>query len=156
RSHLARVCINCIREFSTRWHNSREIQRCDPIFGIKRHRGVQDQRSWIWLDQRSDAGTPSRLEKMIPELDSRTFALSRCTLIISGLLTLGTLLALSQSKSHTAARKTGPQRILSVAQWNNFGVAYMDQQRLDEAIKAFESAHALNPKALIPELNRSI
>ncbi len=40
--------------------------------------------------------------------------------------------------------------------WNNLGVAYLDQQKLTEATRAFEKAHELDPKALIPELNRAI
>jgi Tfp pilus assembly protein PilF len=82
--------------------------------------------------------------------------LSRRTLIISGLLISATLFALSQSASHPAARKAAIEKTLSPGQWNNLGVAYMDQQRLDEAIKAFEKAHGLDPKASIPDLNRSI
>lgn len=85
------------------------------------------------------------------------FGLWRRTVIVLGLLTVATLLTVAQSKSKAPARKvTQTAKTLSVAQWNNLGVAYMDQQRLDDAIKAFDSAHALDAKAFIPELNRSI
>src|SRR5215470_11701141 len=88
---------------------------------------------------------------------SMAFGLTQRTLIVSGLLTVATLLTVAQSRSKTPSRKVAqPARTLSAAQWNNLGVAYMDQQRLDDAIKAFDSAHALDAKAFIPELNRSI
>ena len=82
--------------------------------------------------------------------------MSRRSLVIAGLVALVTLVALSQSTSRKAAPQTAPQKTLSAAQWNNLGVAYMDQQRLEDAANAFEKARLADPKALIPELNRSI
>jgi Tfp pilus assembly protein PilF len=43
-----------------------------------------------------------------------------------------------------------------IAHWNNLGVAYMNQQKPEEALQAFNKAHALDPKAYLPELNRGI
>ena len=76
---------------------------------------------------------------MIPQSGSKIFHLPRRALVISGLLILATLLTLAQSKSNTTARKAAPRaKTLSVAQWNNLGVAYMDQQRLDDAHAAVD------------------
>ena len=44
----------------------------------------------------------------------------------------------------------------TAAQWNNLGVAYMEQQRLEDAQKAFEKAHALDPRLTPPQLNLAI
>ena len=48
--------------------------------------------------------------------------------------------------------KTNTQR--TAVQWNNLGVAYMDQQKLNEAQSAFEHAHADDAKQVLPLLNK--
>ena len=45
---------------------------------------------------------------------------------------------------------------LESARWNNLGVAYLGQQKLPEALAAFEKAHAADPDAIVPEENRAI
>ena len=45
---------------------------------------------------------------------------------------------------------------IQIGRWNNLGVAYMDRQEFKLALSEFDKAHAVDPSALIPQLNRGI
>ncbi|PYX97085.1 MAG: hypothetical protein DMG71_04085, partial [Acidobacteria bacterium] len=47
-------------------------------------------------------------------------------------------------------------RIAEAARLNNLGVAYMNQQLFEKALKLFEQAAALDPKMEIARINRGI
>ena len=56
------------------------------------------------------------------------------------------------------SKKTAPPGDASTEaiRLNNLGVAYMGQQRFDQALKLFEQAYALDPKLFIARLNQGI
>ena len=55
-----------------------------------------------------------------------------------------------------ASRKQPAEIAMQAARLNNLGVAYMNQQKADKALKFFEQAHALQPKFFSADLNRGI
>src|SRR5437899_13037807 len=54
---LVRVSVDRGGEFSPRWDDPREVQRGDPLFGVKRDRRISRQCHWIRMDQRGVSGT---------------------------------------------------------------------------------------------------
>src|SRR5205823_2092326 len=83
-------------------------------------------------------------------------------LLFSFLALLFSVFAWAQhpAKKSSPAKAAPAQSRLSkqaeVARLNNLGVAYMEQQKIQEALNDFSKASALDPMALIPELNRGI
>src|SRR5438876_8370379 len=55
-----------------------------------------------------------------------------------------------------ASRKQPAEIAMQAARLNNLGVAYMNQQKADKALRFFEQAHALQPKSFNADLNRGI
>src|SRR5438309_3067812 len=55
-----------------------------------------------------------------------------------------------------ASRKQPAEIAMQAARLNNLGVAYMNQQKADKALKFFEQAHSLQPKLFSADLNRGI
>src|SRR5205085_11770249 len=62
----------------------------------------------------------------------------------------------SQKRLPSAPPMSARGKRLQVGHWNNLGVAYMNRQEFKLALSAFDKAHALDPSATIPELNRAI
>ena len=51
---------------------------------------------------------------------------------------------------------SGNAKTLEALRLNNLGIAYMDQQRPQDALKCFEEAAAADPKNYVPRLNQGI
>ncbi|MGB8590335.1 MAG: FG-GAP-like repeat-containing protein [Candidatus Acidiferrales bacterium] len=74
---------------------------------------------------------------------------------VAGLLALPLLI---RGRSASAAQSSPPAAApnLEALRLNNLGVAYMEQQRPEDALKAFEQAYAADPKNYVPRLNQGI
>ncbi len=93
--------------------------------------------------------TPITIRK--PLLSKRAF--SRTCILIA----LAVLTAVSQTpQPRSTTNEAKENKEAAAARLNNLGVAYMDQQRVEDAIKEFEKAHAIDTEATAPELNRAI
>jgi tetratricopeptide (TPR) repeat protein len=57
---------------------------------------------------------------------------------------------------HRAAESDTAAKAAETARLNNIGVAYMNQQLFEKALKQFEAATAQDPKLLIAKLNRAV
>jgi tetratricopeptide (TPR) repeat protein len=57
---------------------------------------------------------------------------------------------------HRAAEADAAAKAAEAAQLNNIGVAYMNQQLFEKALKQFDAASAQDPKLLIAKLNRAV
>jgi len=57
---------------------------------------------------------------------------------------------------HRAAESDTAAKAAEAARLNNIGVAYMNQQLFEKALKQFEGAAAQDPKLLIAKLNRAV
>jgi len=58
--------------------------------------------------------------------------------------------------AYTNPQAKSPDHTLETARLNNLGVAYMNQQLFEKALKAFEQAAALDPAMQIAQVNRGI
>src|SRR5271165_2429001 len=72
------------------------------------------------------------------------------TVFLAGVLALGLLAAFSDE--HPSDAKSAGE----AARQNNLGVAYMNQQLFEKALKNFEAAAAADPKFALARLNRAI
>jgi tetratricopeptide (TPR) repeat protein len=57
---------------------------------------------------------------------------------------------------HRAAETDAAAKVAEAARLNNIGVAYMNQQLFEKALKQFEAAAEQDPKLLIAKLNRAV
>ncbi|MGH9863557.1 MAG: tetratricopeptide repeat protein, partial [Candidatus Acidiferrales bacterium] len=62
------------------------------------------------------------------------------------------LAALSLAASHLPEPPTADESV----RWNNLGVAYMNQQRTEQALELFERAFKMNPSLDVARLNQGI
>src|ERR1700722_1253498 len=73
-------------------------------------------------------------------------------LIVAPLLLRGRSVGAAQSANSSASRASS----LAARPLNNLGIAYMEQQRPEDALKSFEQAAAPDSKSYIPRLNQGI
>ena len=57
---------------------------------------------------------------------------------------------------HRASEADAAAKTAEAARLNNIGVAYMNQQLFEKALKQFEAAVAQDPKLTIAKLNRGV
>jgi tetratricopeptide (TPR) repeat protein len=76
------------------------------------------------------------------------------TVFFAAVLALSLLGASSTEK--TSADKSTEKSVAEAARQNNLGVAYMNQQLFERALKNFEASTAADPKLTLPRLNRAI
>ncbi|HEX6466681.1 MAG TPA: FG-GAP-like repeat-containing protein [Terriglobales bacterium] len=82
---------------------------------------------------------------------------NRAFVIVCLLLLLAALPAVCQKpQPRSASPEAREKKEANAARLNNLGIAYMDQQRVEDAIKQFEKAHELDPEDPVPQLNRAI
>jgi tetratricopeptide (TPR) repeat protein len=85
-----------------------------------------------------------------PLTSSRTSSLTFLSSIVSGIVLIGALTALTARPAAENANTT------EAARRNAIGVALMNQQLTEKAAAEFEAAHAADAKSAIPVLNRGI
>ena len=64
--------------------------------------------------------------------------------------------AVAAAAPHRASEADNAAKSAEAARLNNIGVAYMNQQLFEKALKQFEGAAAQDPKLLIAKLNRAV
>src|SRR5215469_15663338 len=77
----------------------------------------------------------------------------RVLMMLLGLLVIGALFAVAP---YRAADSSTNAKIGEASRLNNIGVAYMNQQLFEKALRSFESASAQDPKFQSAKLNRAI
>ena len=76
----------------------------------------------------------------------------RVLMMLLGLL----LVALFAAAPYRAADTDANARIAEASRLNNIGVAYMNQQLFEKALKSFEAASAQDPKMEVAKINRGV
>ena len=76
----------------------------------------------------------------------------RVLMMLLGLL----LVALFAAAHYRAADTDANARIAEASRLNNIGVAYMNQQLFEKALKSFEAASAQDPKMEVAKINRGV
>jgi tetratricopeptide (TPR) repeat protein len=74
----------------------------------------------------------------------------------AGLFASSWLLPHEHAAEPTQSSASGNAKTLEALRLNNLGIAYMDQQRPQDALKCFEEAAAAEPKNYVPRLNQGI
>jgi tetratricopeptide (TPR) repeat protein len=92
--------------------------------------------------RRKNSGVPSHIMKW-----SRVALLAVLILLASGFFA---------AVPHRAAEADNAVKAAEAARLNNIGVAYMNQQLFEKALKQFEAATAQDPKLPIAKLNRAV
>src|SRR5215469_2493683 len=77
----------------------------------------------------------------------------RVLMMLLGLLVIGALFAVAP---YRAADSSTNAKIGEASRLNNIGVAYMNQQLFEKALKSFEAASAQDPTMEVAKINRGV